>query len=86
MSSVSCGEEKDPTFVQESLDKSDEDPDDCEDFQKAKDIQYRTHLYFVDFEYDSNDAENDVTFVSQLSIDRLHLIENLCQQWKGNWN
>ena len=27
--------------------------------------------------------EGDVTLVAQLSMDRLHMVETLCNQWKG---
>lgn len=26
---------------------------------------------------------NDVTLVAQLSMDRLHIVQSLCQQWSG---
>ena len=42
----------------------------------------RTHLYFMDYSFTSEDP-SDVTLVAQLSMDRLHIIELLCQQWQG---
>lgn len=38
----------------------------------------------MDFEYESED-EADVTLVSQLSMDRLQMIESLANHWEGEW-
>lgn len=60
-----------------SLNKSDV----CYDFRRAEVNVYRTHLYYVTYKY--SPEENDVTLVSQLSIDRLYMIEYLANRWKG---
>ncbi len=31
----------------------------------------------------SSSSETDVTLVAQLSMDRLHMVESLCEQWPG---
>lgn len=60
-----------------------EDP--CYEFRKARITEYRTHLYYMDYNYTSapEDEVNDVTLVAQLSMDRLQLIESLCKHWQG---
>ena len=57
--------------------------DPCFEFKQGRQIKYRTHLYFL--EYEAPDADNayDVTWVSQLSLDRLYLLEALCVVWEG---
>ncbi len=47
----------------------------------------RTHLYFLDSDLPAADSPlgaTDVTLVAQLSMDRLHMIELLCQRWNGS--
>jgi len=44
----------------------------------------RTHLYFLDFDYQSSPDECDITLVAQLSMDRLQMVEMLCEYWDGN--
>ena len=55
--------------------------DPCIDFRRANQTVYRTHLFLLDYEYES--SEHDVTLVTQMSMDRLHMLESLCQQWDG---
>lgn len=64
-----------------SLDE--EDP--CYEFRRAKITQYRTHLYYIDYHYNSpgESVDSDVTLVAQLSMDRLQMIESLCKHWDG---
>lgn len=54
----------------------------CKEFQRSSAITYRTHLYYLDFEYSPKD-EFDVTLVVQLSMDRLQMLEQLCSLWPG---
>ena len=56
--------------------------DPCVDFRREKDSVYRTHPYFVDYKYQSS-SDNDVTLVAQLSMDRLQMLEPLCEHWSG---
>lgn len=44
----------------------------------------RTHLYFLEFEYQASPDECDITLVAQLSMDRLQMVEMLCEYWDGN--
>ncbi|XP_043233397.1 LARGE xylosyl- and glucuronyltransferase 1-like isoform X2 [Amphibalanus amphitrite] len=59
---------------------SEDDP--CYDFQRARLVQYRTHLYFLDFSADAARGAT-VTLVAQLSMDRLQMVEALCRHWEG---
>ena len=58
---------------------------DCYELERARQRIYRTHPYFLDFGNDDNevDNENEITLVAQLSMDRLHMVESLCNQWHG---
>lgn len=44
----------------------------------------RTHLYFLEFEYQASPDECDITLVAQLSMDRLQMVEMLSEYWDGN--
>lgn len=58
------------------------DEDDlCYDFRRAHVAQHRTHLYYVEYTYEP--SSNDVTLVAQLSMDRLQMVESLCEHWEG---
>ena len=68
----------------EAKDESNEDDieDKCYELERARQRVYRTHPFFLDFADDVH--ENDeVTLVAQLSMDRLHMVESLCNQWRG---
>ncbi|XP_040569954.1 xylosyl- and glucuronyltransferase LARGE2s isoform X1 [Lepeophtheirus salmonis] len=54
----------------------------CYEFYLAGKTVYRTHIYFLDYLLPQS-KDSLVTLVAQLSIDRLHMIENLCTQWSG---
>ncbi|XP_065835196.1 xylosyl- and glucuronyltransferase LARGE2s-like [Oscarella lobularis] len=56
--------------------------DPCHSFRVEQLAPRRTHLYFLPYAYKSTDP-NDVTIVAQLSIDRLQLVEALCEHWDG---
>lgn len=60
------------------LDKEDQ----CYEFKRSQTINFRTHIYYIDYEYESKDP-NDVTLVAQLSMDRLQMIEELSKHWQG---
>ncbi|XP_060880668.1 xylosyl- and glucuronyltransferase LARGE1-like [Metopolophium dirhodum] len=55
----------------------------CYEFRRAGMASLRTHLYFLDFEYQSSPDECDITLVAQLSMDRLQMVEMLCEYWDG---
>lgn len=56
----------------------------CYEFRRAGMTSLRTHLYFLEFEYQSSPDECDITLVAQLSMDRLQMVEMLCEYWDGN--
>lgn len=60
----------------------DED-DPCYEFRRSRVAQHRTHLYYIEYDYEPSPEGNDVTLVAQLSMDRLQMVEALCQHWEG---
>ncbi|XP_075738255.1 xylosyl- and glucuronyltransferase LARGE2s isoform X2 [Rhipicephalus microplus] len=60
----------------------DED-DPCYDFRRARVAQHRTHLYYIEYDYEPSPEGNDVTLVAQLSMDRLQMVEAVCKHWEG---
>ncbi|KAI2804333.1 hypothetical protein RDWZM_007773 [Blomia tropicalis] len=62
---------------------NDDDDERCYDFNHAQSIEHRTHLYYIDYQYEPSPDGNDVTLVAQLSMDRLQMVEALCEQWEG---
>ena len=74
------------SLSQHSKDDKDttEDQDDkCYELEIARDRIYRTHPFYLDYDETLTLEEGDVTLVAQLSMDRLHMVETLCNQWKG---
>lgn len=67
---------------QELINSLDED-DMCYEFRRAKVAQHRTHLYYIEYDFEPNTEGNDVTLVAQLSMDRLQMVESLCKHWEG---
>lgn len=61
----------------------DGEDDGCYDLRKAKEAKFRTHLYYLPYESAKVEDHQDVTWIAQLSIDRLQMIENLCRLWEG---
>ncbi|XP_021933239.1 LARGE xylosyl- and glucuronyltransferase 1-like isoform X2 [Zootermopsis nevadensis] len=59
---------------------NEEDP--CYEFRRAHVNSLRTHLYFLDYEYEPSADGYDVTLVAQLSMDRLQMVEALCKHWE----
>ena len=59
--------------------------DSCYEFRVVKYVNYRTHLFYLDYEYEPAEVadESDVTLVAQLSMDRLQMIESLANHWEG---
>jgi hypothetical protein len=64
-----------------SFQLNEEDP--CYEFRRARITSYRTHLYFLDYEYEPSVDGFDVTLVAQLSMDRLQMVEALSKHWEG---
>ncbi|CAH1159885.1 unnamed protein product [Phaedon cochleariae] len=54
----------------------------CSEFHNFSKISWRTILYIREYK-DSLFVENDVTFVAQLSYDRLQTIEDVVKSWPG---
>ena len=65
------------------VDIEDIELDKCYDLERARERVYRTHPFFLEFEENFEEKNDDVTLVAQLSMDRLHMVESLCSQWKG---
>ncbi|XP_063608554.1 xylosyl- and glucuronyltransferase LARGE2s-like [Penaeus indicus] len=57
--------------------------DECYEFRRARQTNYRTHLFFLDNEYDPTPDGFDVTLVATLSMDRLQMVEQLLKHWDG---
>lgn len=60
---------------------NEEDP--CYEFRRASVNRHRTHLYFLDYDFEPSTDGGDVTLVAQLSMDRLQMVEMLCKHWDG---
>ena len=57
--------------------------DPCSLFRKDAHVQHRTHPFFLGRNYTLSNAANEVTLISQLSLDRLQMLEPLCRHWTG---
>ena len=57
--------------------------DECYEFRREQLIVRRTHLYYLEYDDSSVSAAADVTLVTQLSADRLQMLELLCEHWPG---
>ena len=57
----------------------------CYDLRRSKEAKYRTHLFYLAYDSGGTKEEdpNDVTWIAQLSLDRLQMIENVCRLWEG---
>ncbi|KAI0217770.1 LARGE xylosyl- and glucuronyltransferase 1 [Lamellibrachia satsuma] len=58
-----------------------EEEDECYEFRREPSLIHRTHLYYLEYSY--TPTEDDVTLVAQLSMDRLQMLETLCEHWSG---
>ncbi|XP_063992577.1 xylosyl- and glucuronyltransferase LARGE2s-like isoform X2 [Diachasmimorpha longicaudata] len=56
--------------------------DSCGKFTMASTIVYRTHLFFLEYEYNIY-SDTDITLVTQCSADRISLLDELCKRWPG---
>ena len=61
----------------------DDDEDPCYEFNQAPHLKHRVHVFYIEYDYTPTPDGNDVTLVAQLSLDRLQMIEQLCEQWSG---
>ena len=61
----------------------DESNDPCFQFRNEAKLKYRTHPFFLGRNLTSGNAASEVTLISQLSMDRLQLLEPLCRHWTG---
>ncbi|XP_076273109.1 xylosyl- and glucuronyltransferase LARGE2-like [Rhynchophorus ferrugineus] len=55
--------------------------DDCDQYTKPAGAFYRTLLFFKEYRYVAD--ENDITYVTHLSYDRLYLMEDIAKVWSG---
>lgn len=69
-------EDANPTAAQEEVSE-----DECYEFRREQSLVHRTHLFYLDYKYQPE--EYDVTLVTQLSIDRLQMLELLSNRWEG---
>jgi hypothetical protein len=69
-----------PNIADESEIDTQGDP--CQEVRNLGKIRFRTHIYFLGLGTVSNDP-NDVTWVSQTSLDRIHMVEMLSAVWEG---
>ncbi|XP_054163176.1 xylosyl- and glucuronyltransferase LARGE2s-like [Oppia nitens] len=82
---IGCNNTKENAIYYESsnlMNQIDED-DPCYEFRLSRVTQHRTHLYYIEYDYEPSPEGNDVTLVAQLSMDRLQMVEALCQHWEG---
>jgi len=56
--------------------------DPCYNFRTSGNIIYRSHIYFLPY-CAKNYTNNEVTLVAQLSLDRLLMLEQIVNHWKG---
>ena len=57
--------------------------DACFTFRSMAKLQHRTHPFFLGSNTSKPNARSEITLISQLSMDRLHMLEPLCLYWKG---
>jgi glycosyltransferase-like protein LARGE len=58
------------------------EPDPCLDVRQEAWLVPKVHPYYLNYSYKGVD-DFDVTLVAQMSMDRLHMLEPLCEQWAG---
>uniref|UniRef100_A0A0M3JTP4 Glycosyltransferase-like protein LARGE (inferred by orthology to a C. elegans protein) n=1 Tax=Anisakis simplex TaxID=6269 RepID=A0A0M3JTP4_ANISI len=78
---IPCYNELKSSEIRSLYDEYDENEDGCAELRNARHIVYRTQLFIRAYEYEMYDV--DVTLVTQLSIDRLLLLESLLSYWNG---
>lgn len=57
----------------------------CADFRRERWIVRRVFPFYLRYSYESprERQQHDVTLVAQMSMDRLHMLSALCEQWAG---
>ncbi|KAK2569201.1 Xylosyl- and glucuronyltransferase LARGE1 [Acropora cervicornis] len=68
--------------VEEKPTHSTESEDACYEFKQEQDLTHRTHLYYLEYDFSPVIDPYDVTLVVQLSVDRIQMIETLCEHWE----
>lgn len=71
-----------PSKSTEPSKSSSSNDDACHEFRHAMHTRYRTHLYYLDY-YQAAAESDVVTLAAQLSIDRLQMLEPICERWSG---
>jgi len=56
--------------------------DPCHNFRSSGNILYRSHIYFLPY-CTKNYSSTEVTLVAQLSLDRILMVEQIVDHWKG---
>uniref|UniRef100_A0A8C9T091 LARGE xylosyl- and glucuronyltransferase 2 n=1 Tax=Scleropages formosus TaxID=113540 RepID=A0A8C9T091_SCLFO len=77
-----CPSQPSADSLRSALEDLDED-DQCYDFRRERITVHRLHLYFLQYEYVPTDESVDITLVAQLSMDRLQMLEAICNHWEG---
>ncbi|XP_065578708.1 xylosyl- and glucuronyltransferase LARGE2s-like isoform X2 [Artemia franciscana] len=78
-----CNFTEEQETAQSSLETVISEDDPCFEFKRSRAIKYRTHLYYVESDYEPIRDKYDVTLVAQLSMDRLQMVDALCANWEG---
>ena len=57
----------------------------CHELRRARHAKYRTHLFYLngDDEARTKTDAHEVTWVAQLSLDRLQMVDALAKHWEG---
>uniref|UniRef100_H0X777 LARGE xylosyl- and glucuronyltransferase 2 n=1 Tax=Otolemur garnettii TaxID=30611 RepID=H0X777_OTOGA len=76
-----CPSQPLPGAVQQALEQLDEE-DSCFEFRQQQLTVHRVHIAFLPHELPTP-RPHDVTLVTQLSMDRLQMLEALCRHWPG---
>ncbi|GAB6020038.1 hypothetical protein CHUAL_002785 [Chamberlinius hualienensis] len=74
----SCRRSKQPALKQDQFRRNR-----CHEMQEAGKTLYRTHLFFLDFDQFKSKNVSDVTLVTQLSADRILMLETMAFHWTG---
>lgn len=80
---IGCATNVNTTASNRKQIKVEDEDEPCYEFNSAQSIEHRTHLYYIEFNYEPSPDGNDVTLVAQLSMDRSQMVEALCEQWEG---
>ncbi len=56
--------------------------DPCYDLRLESKLVRKVHPYYLNYSYQST-SDNDVTLVTHAAMDRLHMLESVCNHWGG---